>query len=139
MTCAAAGHRITAARLVARFPEVCGMVASGALHMAGLKLLSPHLTSANFRELLAAAAGKSKRAIEELLAARYPASDVLPLIVAATPTSAGAHAASGGSASTGAHTASGGSASAGAHAAGLRRTRSRVAGLGDSVTRTHGQ
>ncbi len=105
MTCAAAGHRITAARLVTRFPEVCDMVASGALHAAGLKLLSPHLTRANHRKLLAAAAGKSKRAIEELLAARHPRSDVLPLIVATSPTSAGAHAAAAESTSAGAHAA----------------------------------
>ncbi len=98
MTCAAAGHRITAARMVARFPEVCGMVASGSLHVAGLKLLSPHLTRANCQELLATAAGKSKRAIEELLAARYPRSDVLPLIVATSPTSAGARTPAGASA-----------------------------------------
>ncbi len=118
MTCAAAGHRITAARLVARFPEVYDMVASGALHMAGLKLLSPHLTRANCQELLAAAAGKSKRAIEELLAARYPRSDVLPLMVATSPTSAGARAAGEESTSAGTR-AAGESTSAGARAAAL--------------------
>ncbi len=120
MTCASAGHRITAARLVARFPEVCGMVETGALHVAGLKLLSPHLTHGNCHELFAAAAGKSKRAIEELLAARYPRSDVLSLIVAATPTSTGARAAAAAAESTsaGAHAAAE-STSAGAHAATL--------------------
>ena len=82
MTEAAAGHRITAARLLARFPQIRAMVASGALHVAGLKLLSPHLSDDNHEDLLAAARNKSKRAIEELLAARYPKTDVLPLIVA---------------------------------------------------------
>ncbi len=82
MTEAAAGHRITAARLLARFPRIHAMVASGALHAAGLELLSPHLTDDNHEELLAAACGQSKRAIEELLAARSPRPDVLPLIVA---------------------------------------------------------
>ena len=74
---ACAGHRITAARLARRFPIVLEHVARGDLHLAGLKVLSPYITDANHCELFDAARGKTRREIEELLAARFPTSDVL--------------------------------------------------------------
>ena len=65
-----------AARAARDFPVIFDMVARGELHLAAVTLLAPHLTAANHRELLAAAVHRSKRAVEELVAARFPASDV---------------------------------------------------------------
>jgi hypothetical protein len=72
----AAYKRITATRAATRFPVVFETVASGALHLAGLCALLPHLTDANHVELLSAARGMSKRSIEKLLADRFPRPDV---------------------------------------------------------------
>jgi len=44
------------------------MLAEGRLHLSGIAKLAPLLTAANREELLARAAGKSKRGIEELVA-----------------------------------------------------------------------
>ena len=68
----AAYSRITAARAARGFPEILDRIRNGALHVCGVKLLAPHLTHENHVELLAAAAHRSKRAIEELLADRFP-------------------------------------------------------------------
>lgn len=65
---AAAFHRVTAARLARRFPIVLQLVAAGAIHLSGLKVLGPHLTEANHAELLAAAKGRTRRQIEALVA-----------------------------------------------------------------------
>ena len=78
---AAARHRITAARVVRRWPLALSMLAQGKIHLSGLGVLAAHLTDANHRELLADAAGKSKRAIEELIAARFSPKDTLPFNV----------------------------------------------------------
>jgi hypothetical protein len=80
----AARRRITAARLARRFPLVLERVAVGDIHLSGLCVIGPHLTEANHTELLDAARGKSKRRIEELVAARVPRSDVLPMVVPAS-------------------------------------------------------
>jgi hypothetical protein len=77
----AARRRITAARLARRFPSVLERVVSGAVHLSGLGLLGPHLNEVNHIELLDAARGRTKRQIEELIAARWPRPDVLPMIV----------------------------------------------------------
>jgi DNA-binding TFAR19-related protein (PDSD5 family) len=82
----AARRRITAARLVRRFPLILERVASGAVHLSGLGVIGPHLTEANHVELLDAVRGMTKREMEELIAARAPRPDVLPMIVpVATP------------------------------------------------------
>ena len=39
---------------------------SGQVHLTGLRLLAPHLTAENHRDVLARAAGKTKSEIEEL-------------------------------------------------------------------------
>ena len=78
---AAARHRITAARVVRRWPLALSMLARGEIHISGLGVLAAHLTDANHRELLADAAGQSKRAIEELVAARFSPMDALPFNV----------------------------------------------------------
>ncbi len=69
-------RRIAAARLARRFPEVLGQVARGEIHLTGLVLLRDHLTDDNHAELLAAARHRSKRGLQELLAARFPRPDV---------------------------------------------------------------
>ena len=86
---AAARHRITAARVVRRWPLALSMLARGEIHLSGLGVLAAHLTDANHRELLADAAGKSKRAIEELIAARFSPRDALPFNVAEDVTAMG--------------------------------------------------
>src|SRR5512145_2085813 len=64
------------ARLLRAFPLVYELLASGRLHLSALMLLKPHLTEENHREWLMAAAGKSKREVEKLVAARCPKADV---------------------------------------------------------------
>jgi len=68
-------RRITAARLARKFPIILDLLERGAAHLSGLVLLRDHLTEENHAELLAAASGKSKRAIEALVAARFPKPD----------------------------------------------------------------
>lgn len=82
-----AGHRITAARLLIHYPVIEELVAEGRLHLSGLKVLGPHLTIENHQELLEAAAKKSRRQIEELVAAWFPKPDVEPIITPRSPAS----------------------------------------------------
>lgn len=69
----AAQRRIQVARLSRRVPEVLPLISAGKLHLAGAALLAPVLTRENQRALLAAASGKSKRAIEAIVADYRPA------------------------------------------------------------------
>jgi hypothetical protein len=81
-------RRITAARLVQRFPTILGRIERGELHLSALALLAKHLTNDNHEELLRAASHKSKRKVDELLAARFPKDDVptsIRLLPATTP------------------------------------------------------
>src|SRR5262245_19017369 len=64
--------RIAAARSASKYPSILAMVASGALHLAGLCEVSRHLTDDNHEELLQACCGKSKREIEKLIATGFP-------------------------------------------------------------------
>ena len=63
----AAYNRIEAARTARRFPLILGMLGEGSLSLATVRLLASHLTAENHQELLAAAGGKSRRQVEELL------------------------------------------------------------------------
>jgi hypothetical protein len=72
----AAGRRVTAARLCRRFPDAFERVARGELHLCALCALAPHLNEQNAAELFEASKGKTRRQIEELLAARFPRPDV---------------------------------------------------------------
>ena len=65
-------NRICIARLARRFPRVLDFVRSGRIHLTGLRLLETILTADNLEEVLAAAAGKSKRQVEELVARLSP-------------------------------------------------------------------
>ena len=60
-----------------RYPAIIEGLESGALSLTTVKLLSPHLTAENHAGLLAAASGKGKEAVEELLACRFPQGDVI--------------------------------------------------------------
>src|SRR2546430_6983044 len=53
---------------------------AGQVRLTGLRMLVPHLTDENHREVLAQAAGKSKRGVEELVARLSPQPDVPELI-----------------------------------------------------------
>ncbi len=86
----AAAKRIQAARAARRFPALFPALADGRLHLTGVGLLAPYLTAENVEELLAAAAGKSKAEIEQVLAARFPQSELLALVQSLGPASPGA-------------------------------------------------
>lgn len=68
----AAYNRIAAARAGRKFPLVLEMLASGEIHLAGVGLLAPHLTHANYRSVLARARHRSKRQVQELVAELSP-------------------------------------------------------------------
>ena len=52
------------------------MLGEGSLSLATVRLLASHLTAENHQELLAAATGKSKRRVEELLVRYFPRPEV---------------------------------------------------------------
>src|SRR5207244_3199114 len=68
--------RMKAAKVARRYPAVLRMLASGQLTLTTIRLLALHLTEANHQELFAAAAGRGKRQVQELLAERFPEPDV---------------------------------------------------------------
>ena len=72
----AAGRRVVAARAGRRFPELFELIARGELHLSAVCALSPRLTRENAGELFAACAGKARRQVDELLAARFPRADI---------------------------------------------------------------
>jgi len=69
-------NRIEVARAARRFPVILEMLAAGAVNLTAARLLAPHLTPANHREVLDSARGKKKREIEEIVAALSPRPDV---------------------------------------------------------------
>jgi hypothetical protein len=81
----AAYNRIEAARAARRFPIVLELVADGAVTLTAVRLLAPHLTPANHRDVLASARHRSKRDVEQLVAALSPKPDV-PAVVRKLPT-----------------------------------------------------
>jgi hypothetical protein len=68
--------RMKAAKVARRYPAVLGMLASGQVTLTTIRLLAPHLTAGNHQELFAAASGRGKRQVQELLAERFPEPDV---------------------------------------------------------------
>jgi hypothetical protein len=68
--------RITLARAARKHPALLARLASGDLNLSGAVLLAPLLTVGNRETLLARAAHKSKRQIEELVAELAPRPDV---------------------------------------------------------------
>ncbi len=77
-------NRINVARAARRLPVILEVVRSGRVHLTGLRLLAPHLTMENQSKVLAEAAGKSKREIEELVARLSPQPPV-PTVVRKLP------------------------------------------------------
>ena len=72
--------RIAAARAARSHPVLLEMLADGRMHLSGIAKLAPHLTEANRDDVLARAAYKSKRQVEELVAELAPRPDVQPRI-----------------------------------------------------------
>ena len=73
-------NRIRAARTARDFPEIFDAVAQGRLHLSGICLLATYLTSGNATQLLEAAKDKTKSQIEQILAERFPRTEVLPMV-----------------------------------------------------------
>jgi hypothetical protein len=84
----AAYNRIEVARAARAFPAILAMLAEGLLSLATVRLLAPHLTAENHQELLAAARGKTKRAVEEMLVRYFPKAEI-PFSVRRLPTPKG--------------------------------------------------
>jgi hypothetical protein len=72
-----AGKRVTAARLVGRFPKLLMELRAGTVHLTGVCLLAQYLNPENYDGLIGQARGKTRRQIEELVAAVFPKRDVL--------------------------------------------------------------
>jgi hypothetical protein len=72
--------RMRAAKVARRCPAVLALLASGRVNLTTVRLLAPHLTRKNHAELFAAACGKRKRQVQELLARRFPKPDVASTI-----------------------------------------------------------
>jgi hypothetical protein len=92
-----AWNRIEAGRVARRFPILFDMLEEGSIHLTGIKLLAPHLTEENHRDVLQSARWKSKFAIGEIVARLHPLPDVptsivpiLEFAVVAQPPAAGA-------------------------------------------------
>jgi len=72
----AAFRRVSAARLVKRFPALYDAIASGELHLTGLLMLGPHLTPENHVEVLGRAKHRTKKELGKLLRALDPLPDL---------------------------------------------------------------
>jgi hypothetical protein len=73
-------RRVSAARLVRRFPELLEAVAAGELNVTGLLMLGPHLTAENLAEVLARAKHRTKKEIARLVRQLDPLPHVPPRI-----------------------------------------------------------
>jgi hypothetical protein len=71
-------NRIEAARAARRFPRILDMLAEGAINLTTVRLLSPHLTPENHRDVLESASGKTKSQVEAIVAGLWPQPDVPP-------------------------------------------------------------
>ena len=60
-------RRVSAARLVRRFPALLDVIAAGELHLTGLLMLGPHLTNENLGEVLTRAKHRTKKEIARLV------------------------------------------------------------------------
>jgi hypothetical protein len=78
-------NRIEVARAVRRFPVILEMLTDGSLNLTAARLLAPHLTPDNHREVLDAARGRKKPEVEQLVAKLSPRPDV-PVSIRRLPT-----------------------------------------------------
>jgi hypothetical protein len=69
-------RRLTASRLVRRFPKLLDAIASGRLHLSAVVLLRDLFSEENVDALIEAASRKSKREVEALVARLAPKPDV---------------------------------------------------------------
>jgi 5-methylcytosine-specific restriction endonuclease McrA len=76
----AAYYRMEAARAARQFPVILEMIREGALTLAAVKLLRPHLTLDNHRVLLEAARHRSKSEVQYQVACLTPRPDERPLV-----------------------------------------------------------
>ena len=72
--------RITVARASREHPILLEMLGDGRLHLSGIAKLAPHLNAGNRDAVLARAAHRSKREIEELVAELAPRPDAPTLV-----------------------------------------------------------
>jgi hypothetical protein len=72
----AACNRIDVAHACRRFPVILEHLASGALSLATVRLLRPHLTPENHEAVVAKASGRSRQDVLELIAELAPRPDV---------------------------------------------------------------
>jgi len=75
-------RRIRAARTARQYPVIFTALADGRLSLTAVILLTPYLSRANAAGLLKAAVHKSRSEIEELLARRFPRTELLPMVEA---------------------------------------------------------
>jgi 5-methylcytosine-specific restriction endonuclease McrA len=66
------GRRIQVARTSKRFPLLLAMIRRGLLNLSGSALLAPHLSRANYKELVRSARGRRTRDIEAIVATLDP-------------------------------------------------------------------
>jgi hypothetical protein len=78
-------NRIEVARAARRFPVILDLLAEGSVNLTAVRLLAPHLTPSNHREVLDSARGKRKPEVEEIVARLAPRPDV-PASVRRLPT-----------------------------------------------------
>jgi 5-methylcytosine-specific restriction endonuclease McrA len=77
-------RRLAAARGARQFPQLLVELAEERLHLTGMSLLAPHLTTKNCDKLIDSCRRKTKREIELLLAVMFPKSDA-PTLIEAIP------------------------------------------------------
>ena len=85
-------NRIEAARAARTHPLILELFEQSAITLTAIRLLAPHLTAENQREVLASARHKSKREVEALVVALQPKPDA-PVVVRRLPAAGGATAA----------------------------------------------
>jgi 5-methylcytosine-specific restriction endonuclease McrA len=85
-----AQRRARAARAAREFPILFGLLAEGAIHLTGLLLIAPHLTTDNHADLLARTRFRTKREIEKIVAELAPRPSVPARIEPLGPCRSGA-------------------------------------------------
>src|SRR5687768_2619522 len=80
----AAYNRIEAARAARRFPPIIEALEDGSLTLTAVRLLAPHLTLENHRDVLASARHKSKADIERIIASLNP-KPAVPTVIRKLP------------------------------------------------------
>jgi hypothetical protein len=81
----AAYNRIEVARAARRWPLILQMIADGAVTLTVVRLLAGSLTNENHRQLFDAATHKSKREVEQMVAALRPQPPVPSVVAPLTP------------------------------------------------------